>query len=1120
MEDLEAALADLSNRVEAPHDGRKRHEASRVVVCASGFHGAAKAQLQAQVAALGGAYRGDLVRGVTTHLVCRRLLDAFGSAKYRSALEWGVSVVGHAWLVDSLRAGRPLPAEAYKDDGEDQLAASPPPQQQQQQQWQEEVKKQHKTLIQQQREQKPQPLENGQPQQQRRQQQLQQQQQRQHHQQHGRMAWPLESQDIEIPDSQPFGTLPFESPPHGQRAGECDGSGSGSGSGGDVSFAFAAGGIEPSPAVTHGSPQWGWGGAAAPQQQQQQAEEQQSQEQGEPGDEPFADGAVPETQLDPFSDWGFPGGGHAHPALQYPLLRRSLPAEETGASGDCSGGSAEAAVCGPRAQAAQAAPAAAAPAPSTGAVGPAARRLKGGRLSRRVAQLLETPEDDLLADEGAGQADEGVLEDSDLDEEDLRQLESHRREQKRAASEARARERRRLRKAGGCAAASAAATPCGTLSRGGASGSGGSDGEDESGCTGGTLPPSSRGVHSVVASSAPTATADSDMMPCTRLFATDNDSQDRVSCGCGGGGGGNGDAPGDGDSADSGRGSACTSATAAARPVSAGPSSSCSTGSGGRRLQLPPSSRRVDRGTMEAVRERQRQLREQERGRLAAAATTAAAAAAAGAAAAAAVASPEAPAAAEGPQQQEDLPQEWNCQQQGAEEASSSGSDEERGAGRQAGGKSASGAQRPASATLSFITLRPLQRQPPQQRGRPPRRSATAGGGGDADGEGATASTATASCAGGALTLVTVAAFDAADDGDSCAASSSAAPRGAGGGDCDDDDGDGGDALQTALRRVLREQVRTHARGAGAAARFPPSPRQDAPTGEGDGATPPAAAPRGEALSELPTCGLSAGDEALRAQLGARLAHLVRGSGGGDDEEPIPLKLLQRPARGSSAREWHRLMPGGAGRAKLQYAEQIQIPWACATFCTKERSHCPIVVAPPELLPGAAAAPAAAAALGAVATLAEPGAGGGAQSEAVTCVVEPIAFYQLPSGGWWLEGHRLLSTRDLRAAARAARRAGAPARLRLPADYRADGEELLRSTAVVHVPVEHVKGVIKIARVRTRQAAAATAGAGAGGRARGGHWWRYDFDESSLCALPAGGAAAARGEREAVDGAA
>ncbi|KAI8472862.1 MAG: hypothetical protein J3K34DRAFT_467007 [Monoraphidium minutum] len=77
------------------------------VVCSTGFHGAAKAELQAQVALLGGgaSLSGDLVRGSTTHLVCRRLLDAFGSARYRMALEWGIHVVSYRWLADSAPDG-------------------------------------------------------------------------------------------------------------------------------------------------------------------------------------------------------------------------------------------------------------------------------------------------------------------------------------------------------------------------------------------------------------------------------------------------------------------------------------------------------------------------------------------------------------------------------------------------------------------------------------------------------------------------------------------------------------------------------------------------------------------------------------------------------------------------------------------------------------------------------------------------------------------------------------------------------------------------------------------------------------------------------------------------------
>jgi hypothetical protein len=73
-----------------------------------------------------------------------------------------------------------------------------------------------------------------------------------------------------------------------------------------------------------------------------------------------------------------------------------------------------------------------------------------------------------------------------------------------------------------------------------------------------------------------------------------------------------------------------------------------------------------------------------------------------------------------------------------------------------------------------------------------------------------------------------------------------------------------------------------------------------------------------------------------------------------------------------------------------------------------------------------------------------------------------------------MEAHRMLSARDLRAVAKAAataptapRKGGggggdetagdAPLRLRLPPDYEPDSE-LLRSTSVVHVPVDFIKG--------------------------------------------------------------
>jgi len=180
-----------------------------------------------------------------------------------------------------------------------------------------------------------------------------------------------------------------------------------------------------------------------------------------------------------------------------------------------------------------------------------------------------------------------------------------------------------------------------------------------------------------------------------------------------------------------------------------------------------------------------------------------------------------------------------------------------------------------------------------------------------------------------------------------------------------------------------------------------------------------------------------------------------------------------------------------------------QIPWAHATFSTKERSHCAIVVAPSDALrPGVPGA----------ATQAAPNHSGGggsnsgtAAAAATTFVAEPTAFYQLPSGGWWLEGHRFLSARDLRALAK--RRGGGGERLRLPSDYCAD-EELVRSASVIHVPVDHIKGSIKLTRVRKQSGG--TSGA-AGIRARGGFWWRFDFDEGALSVVSSSSSAAAGG---------
>ncbi len=61
-------------------------------------------------------YRGDLTHGITAVLVCHRLIDAFGSAKYFRAMQWGIPVVSYDWLIESYIAGRVLPMDGFKTD--------------------------------------------------------------------------------------------------------------------------------------------------------------------------------------------------------------------------------------------------------------------------------------------------------------------------------------------------------------------------------------------------------------------------------------------------------------------------------------------------------------------------------------------------------------------------------------------------------------------------------------------------------------------------------------------------------------------------------------------------------------------------------------------------------------------------------------------------------------------------------------------------------------------------------------------------------------------------------------------------------------------------------------------
>ena len=86
--------------------------ADQVVITGTGYFGAFRRQIRQLAWKLGAQYRGDLTHGVTTHLVCRdtALPD---SEKVSVAHTWGVSVVQHRWLCDSVACQTVLPVHKY-----------------------------------------------------------------------------------------------------------------------------------------------------------------------------------------------------------------------------------------------------------------------------------------------------------------------------------------------------------------------------------------------------------------------------------------------------------------------------------------------------------------------------------------------------------------------------------------------------------------------------------------------------------------------------------------------------------------------------------------------------------------------------------------------------------------------------------------------------------------------------------------------------------------------------------------------------------------------------------------------------------------------------------------------
>ncbi|WIA41396.1 hypothetical protein OEZ86_004982 [Tetradesmus obliquus] len=229
-------------------------------------------------------------------------------------------------------------------------------------------------------------------------------------------------------------------------------------------------------------------------------------------------------------------------------------------------------------------------------------------------------------------------------------------------------------------------------------------------------------------------------------------------------------------------------------------------------------------------------------------------------------------------------------------------------------------------------------------------------------------------------------------------------------------------------------------------------------------------------LTEMPTGALAARAKPMTKQLGAHLAHL---SQAGCQQQVIPLKLLSKAPRGSTAKAFH----GLRASSKLVYADQVQVPWAHATFSTKERSRCAIVQ---ELALAAAAADA-------------DGASSGSGSQQRVFLAEPVAFYKLESGEWWVELLRFYSewwvellrfysSKELRLLAKAA-----DTRLHLPPDFQLS-YELLRGMAHEHVRLRQVQGEFKLSKVKKVPAASS--------RARPNpFFWRYSFDSASMQVL-------------------
>ena len=81
-----------------------------VTITGTGYSGPARQQVRHMAELLRVRYSGDLTYGITTHLVAKSTAHAT-SDKTAAAHAWGIPVLLHSWLAESVQVGYMLPAK-------------------------------------------------------------------------------------------------------------------------------------------------------------------------------------------------------------------------------------------------------------------------------------------------------------------------------------------------------------------------------------------------------------------------------------------------------------------------------------------------------------------------------------------------------------------------------------------------------------------------------------------------------------------------------------------------------------------------------------------------------------------------------------------------------------------------------------------------------------------------------------------------------------------------------------------------------------------------------------------------------------------------------------------------